>query len=60
MGLFGDLFDFNGDGVATPEEELLGLMMMDEMMEEEEKRHRDDLNDCFDDLDEDEGDSDEW
>ena len=58
MGLFGDLFDFNGDGVATPEEEILGLMMMDDMMREEEKRHRGDLEvDFDDDLDED---GDEW
>ena len=45
--LFGDLFDLNGDGVATPFEEMLGLGMLDEM-EKEDRRNRDDGFDEFD------------
>ena len=31
MGLFGNLFDLNGDGFAAPEEEILSLMMLDDL-----------------------------
>ena len=60
MSLFGDLFDFNGDGIATPEEEILGMMMVDEMMAEEQKRRRRDESELDLDLsDEDEDEDDE-
>ena len=35
--LFGDLFDLDGDGKATFEEELIGLHIMDEMERESGK-----------------------
>ncbi len=35
MGLFGNLFDLNGDGFATPEEEILSLMMLDDLHRQE-------------------------
>ena len=60
MSLFGDLFDFNGDGIATPEEEILGMMMVDKMMAEEQKRRRRDESELDLDLsDEDEDDGDD-
>jgi|GEM_PF-7022089 len=34
MGLFGSLFDLNGDGKATEFEELMGLHMMQQHMKE--------------------------
>ncbi len=40
--LFGNLFDLNGDGQATFEEELIGLHIMDEMGK---ARQKDDLFD---------------
>lgn len=36
--LFGDLFDLDGDGTATFEEEVFGLIMTDEMERAREKR----------------------
>jgi len=35
MGLFGNLFDLNGDGFAAPEEEILSLMMLDDLHRQE-------------------------
>ncbi len=43
--LFGNLFDLDGDGQATFEEELIGLHIMDEMGKAHEK---DDLCDNYD------------
>lgn len=37
MGLFGNLFDLNGDGFAAPEEEILSLMMLDDLLRKEER-----------------------
>ena len=54
--LFGDLFDLNGDGHATPEEEILGMMMLDDIITEEEKRKRD----PWDDIENDEDSEDDW
>ena len=59
MSLFGDLFDFNGDGIATPEEEILGMMMVDEMMAEEQKRRRRDESELDLDLSDDYEDEDD-
>lgn len=36
MNFFGDMFDFDGDGETSAEEEVLGLMMMNECFQEEE------------------------
>lgn len=54
--LFGDLFDLNGDGHATPEEEILGMMMLEDIITEEEKRKRD----PWDDIGDDEDSEDDW
>ena len=46
MDLFGGLFDLNGDGETTMDEELLGLMMMNEcFQEEEEEQNKKDSDD---------------
>lgn len=57
--LFGDLFDLNGDGYATPEEEILGMMMMEDIIAEEEKKKRAPWDD-IEDGDEDEDGEDYW
>ena len=41
MDFFGDMFDFDGDGQTSPEEEVLGLMMMDECFREENEDSND-------------------
>ena len=41
MDFFGDMFDFDGDGQTSPEEEVLGLMMMDECFRENEDSEED-------------------
>ncbi|MCI6771200.1 MAG: hypothetical protein MR567_04450 [Oscillospiraceae bacterium] len=59
MGLFDDLFDFNGDGKTTWDEEYLAFKMFEECIKEQEE----DLNDDFDsDLSDDAGGSEryEW
>ena len=38
--LFGNLFDFDGDGYASPYEELLGI----EMLKSAEKKQKNDCN----------------
>lgn len=38
MNFFGDMFDFDGDGETSLEEEVLGLMMVNECFHEEEDR----------------------
>ena len=48
-GLFGDLFDFDGDGTTDVFEEALGFAMLDDMLREEEEAD----DEGFDDDDED-------
>ena len=36
-----DLFDFDGDGNVSPDEEFLGYLMFEELMEEKEEHPRD-------------------
>lgn len=48
MGLFGNFFDFDGDGKSSMFEELLGL----ELLGFFDKKEDDDEEDCFDDEDE--------
>ena len=52
--IFGRLFDFNGDGKTTMDEEFLAFMMWEEAQKkEQEKRKPADANDSdpFDDMD---------
>ncbi|MBO4915083.1 MAG: hypothetical protein J5449_07740 [Oscillospiraceae bacterium] len=39
-GLFGSLFDFNGDGVTDAAEMALGMMILDELDEESDEDSR--------------------
>ena len=41
MDFFGDMFDFNGDGETSMEEEVMGLMMLDECFGEDEDSDED-------------------
>ena len=56
MDLFGNLFDFNGDGKTDFIEEMMGLEILDEMERDEQKKRRDEF---FDEEFEDDGDCDE-
>lgn len=61
MGLFDNVFDFDGDGKASLLETTLGLEMLESMENEEKERLRDDMlnSDDLDDEDEDEEDEDD-
>ena len=51
-GLFGDLFDFNGDGKTTWDEEYLAFKIFEECTKEEENDFDDNFgSDLFDDAD---------
>lgn len=45
--LFGPLFDFNGDGKVTPDEEFLGFMIMQECLKSEQDDEENDDGDPF-------------
>ena len=48
MGIFGDLFDLNGDGNIDPAEDYLGYNIFKETMKDDDDDNLDDLDD-FDD-----------
>lgn len=59
MNLFGNLFDFNGDGKTDFIEEMMGLEILDEIERDEQKKRRDEFFDEECEEFEDDGDYDE-